>query len=188
MGQDRLRRLDKNDCALVVVDIQERLMPQIHEHERVDAQSAKLIQGAKIVGIPIVWTEQYRKGLGGTTKAVIDAIGDAAEPMEKMAFGCLDDDAVREKVKALGKKALILCGIEAHICVAQTALRALDDGYTVVLAEDAVSSRKAKDCETGIARLRQAGVVPATVEMLFMEWMRVAGTPTFKQMLPLLKD
>jgi nicotinamidase-related amidase len=188
MSENGFRRLDKDNCALVVVDIQERLMPQIHEHARVNAQSAKLIQGANILDIPIIWTEQYRKGLGGTTPEVIAAIGDAAEPMEKMTFGCLDDDTVRDRVASLGRKTLVLCGIEAHICVAQTALRAMDDGYQVVLVEDAVSSRRARDCETGIARLRQAGVVPATVEMLFMEWMQVAGTTTFKKMLPLLKD
>jgi nicotinamidase-related amidase len=180
-------RLDPDATLLLVIDIQERLMPQIHERERVDAQCSKLIRGAKVLGIPIVWTEQYRKGLGPSTDAVIEAVGDATEPMEKMAFGSLDDDAVRSKVVALGRKNLVLCGIEAHICVTQTALRGIEEGYNVVLAEDAVSSRRAGDCETGIARMRNAGVVPANVEMLFMEWLKVAGTDRFKQILPIIK-
>lgn len=179
--------LNPEDCALLVVDIQERLMPQIFEHERINRQCAKLIEGAKIVDIPIVWTEQYKKGLGETTPEIRAAIGDAAKPMEKLAFGCLDDDAVKAHIEHLRRQTLIVCGIEAHICVTQTVLRAIGQGYVVALVEDAVSSRKASDRDTGIARMRQAGAIPATMEMLFMEWLQVAGTDNFKKMLPLLK-
>lgn len=187
MSQDGMRHLNKDDCLLMVVDIQERLLPSIHDHERVNSQAVKLIQGAKILGVPIVWTEQYKKGLGESSPEIREAIGDAAQPLEKMTFGCLADEGIAAEVKRQNKKAAILCGIETHICVMQTAFSALDSGLTVAIAEDAVSSRRPNDHETGIARMRGAGVVPATVEMLFMEWMGVAGTDTFKKILPLLK-
>ncbi len=187
MGSTSPLRIDKDDCALMVVDIQDRLLPAIHEHERLIAQSARLIQGARLLGVPIVWTEQYRQGLGPSNAAIIEAIGEAASPLEKMTFGCLDDDGVRAEVERLARPTLILCGIEAHICVAQTALRGLEMGHRVAVAEDAVSSRRAADREVGLARMRQAGAIPANVEMLLMEWMRVAGTETFRRMLPLLK-
>ncbi len=188
MSQNASHRIRKEDCALMVVDLQDRLLPAIHEHERVSAQAVKLIEGAKIIGVPIVWTEQYKKGLGDSSPEIKRAIGDAAKPLEKMTFGCLDDDGIKKQVNNLGRKTLVLCGIEAHVCVLQTALRALDDGMKVVLAEDAVSSRKASDCSAGIARMYREGVIPATVEMLLMEWMQVAGTETFKKVLPLLKS
>jgi nicotinamidase-related amidase len=188
MSEDRMRHLKKDDCLLMVVDIQERLLPAIYEADRVSRQSVKLIEGAKILGVPIVWTEQYKKGLGESTPEIRQAIGDSAKPLEKLTFGCLADEGIAAEVQRQGRKAVVLCGIETHICVMQTAFSALDKGLTVALAEDAVSSRRAGDHETGLARMRAAGVVPATVEMLFMEWMEVAGTDTFKRMLPLLKN
>lgn len=188
MSNAASHRIEPEDCALMVVDIQERLMPRIHNHERVGRQCVKLIKGAKIVGVPIVWTEQYRKGLGPTNPEIAEAIGDAAEPLEKMTFGCLADDAIRARTLELKRKYLILCGIESHICVLQTALHALDEGMVPVLVEDAVSSQRVPDRDAALARMRQAGVIPATVEMLLMEWLKVAGTPAFKQALPLLKE
>lgn len=187
MGSGSSNRLTRDDTTLLVVDVQARLMPQIHESERVNAQCVKLIEGAKVLGIPIVWTEQYKKGLGDSTAEIIAAVGDAARPMEKLEFGCLDNAAVLEAVKALGRPNLVLCGIEAHICVTQTALRGLEEGLNIVVAEDAVSSRRERDAEIGIARMRKAGAVPANVEMLLMEWLGAAGTPEFKQILPIIK-
>ncbi|MBI1783517.1 isochorismatase family protein [Candidatus Sumerlaeota bacterium] len=187
MAFGKSHRIEKDDSVVMVVDIQERLLPAIHEHERMSAQSAKLIQGARVIGVPIIWTEQYKKGLGETAPAIKEAIGGAAEPLEKMTFGCLDYEGIKRAFDALHRHTLILCGIEAHVCVLQTALKGLDDGLRVVLAEDAVSSRKPADCGAGIARMYKEGVVPATVEMLLMEWMKVAGTDTFKKVLPIIK-
>jgi len=163
-------------------------MPTIDERERVVRRCVRLIRGARILGVPILWTEQYRKGLGPTVPEIVEAIGDAAAPMEKMHFGCLDDEAVRGRVEATRRRTLALCGIEAHVCIMNTALRALEDGMRVAVAEDAVGSRRASDRETALRRMTQAGVIPATVEMLLMEWMRESGTPRFKKVLPLLKD
>lgn len=188
MSSEHSRRIDVQECAILVIDMQERLLPAMHDPEGCSAQCVKLIQGAKTLGVPILWTEQYRKGLGPTVPEIAEAIGDAASPMEKMCFGCLDNESIRSSVEKLGRSHLVLCGIESHVCVLQTALHAMELGLKPVLAEDAVSSRRATDRAAGIARLYQAGVIPGTVEMLLMEWLRVAGTDTFKKMLPLFKS
>lgn len=181
-------RLDSQQALLMVVDPQVRLLPQIDRAERVVERSRILIEAAKILDIPIVWTEQYRKGLGETDPVIVEAIGDAAQPLEKLAFGCFGDETIARAVEAAGRRQLILCGIETHVCVLQTALAALDRDYDVFLAEDAISSRRASDRDTALRRMAQAGAVPASVEMLIMESLVVAGTPQFKASLPLLKD
>lgn len=184
-------QLDPGRALLVVVDLQERLLPAIAESGRVVTRSVVLIRAARALGIPLLWTEQYKKGLGETVPEVVEAIGDAARPMEKVAFGCLGDagfaQAASEQQKA-GRGQMILVGIETHVCVLQTALKALAEGWTVYLAEDALGSRRASDRETALRRLTQAGAVPATVEMLIMEALGVAQGEKFKAILPLLKE
>ena len=184
-------QLNPAHALLMVVDLQERLLPVIHDRDRVVARTRVLIQAAIILGLPILWTEQYKKGLGATVPAVAEAIGDIARPLEKMAFGCLGDAAIAKAVgdlDAAGRKQIILCGIETHVCILQTALQALGTGHTVFVAEDATGSRRANDRETALRRLTQAGAVPATVEMLIMEALAVAGGENFKAILPLLKE
>jgi nicotinamidase-related amidase len=181
-------RFDPSNALLLVVDLQEKLLPAIDGGERVVGRCATMIRAARLIGIPIVWTEQYRKGLGGTVAAIVEAIGEAAAPMEKMTFGCLSCEAVREAVRLDGRKQIVLVGIEAHVCVLQTALEAIEGGWRVFAAEDAVGSRRASDRETALRRMTQAGVVPATVEMLLMEGLREAGTAEFKSALSLLKE
>jgi nicotinamidase-related amidase len=185
---DKPIQLDPAQALLVVVDLQERLLPAIDENERVVKRSLVLIQAAKVLGIPILWTEQYKKGLGETVAPVREAIGDAARPMEKTAFGCLSDKAIAEAAGATGRRQMILAGVEAHVCVMQTALRALTEGWTVFLAEDAVGSRRPSDRETGIRRMTQAGCVPATTEMLIMEALGCGQGERFKAVLPLVKE
>ena len=180
--------LRANQVLLMVVDLQERLLPAIDLRERVLARSILLIRALKILGAPMIWTEQYRKGLGPTDPAIVEAIGDAAQPLEKTAFGCLDDPTIRLACESTGRAQLILCGIETHVCILQTALRALEAGLQVYIAEDAVGSRRPGDRETALRRLAQAGAVPATVEMLIMELLGVAQGERFKAVLPLLKQ
>ena len=180
-------RLSVQNALLMVVDLQDRLLPTIHDNQAILGRSGIMIQAARILGIPIVWTEQYRRGLGPTNPAIAEAIGDAAVPMEKMAFGCLGDAAIAEAVRTSGRAQLILVGIETHVCIMQTALAALEDGLQVFLAEDAISSRRASDRETALRRMVQAGAIPASVEMLIMESLVVAGGEKFKAILPLLK-
>lgn len=180
-------RLSPDYALLMVVDLQERLLPVIDGWEAVVARSEVMIKAARILGIPILWTEQYRKGLGQTDPAIAGAIGEAVEPLEKMAFGCLGDPAIAEAVRASGRTQLILVGIETHVCILQTALAAIEADMQVFLAEDAISSRRASDCEVALRRMAQAGAIPASVEMLIMESLGVAGGEKFKAILPLLK-
>lgn len=186
---------DSTKALLMVIDIQERLTPSIDEHERVVQRTNILIRAARVLGMPIMLTEQYKKGLGPTIPIIDAALHDDAQPTakllgpyEKLAFGCLGDDAIAQALSCSGKQHLLLCGIETHVCVLQTALKALADGYVVFLAEDALGSRRASDRETALRRMIQAGAIPATVEMLVMEALFEAKGDSFKQILPLLKD
>lgn len=175
------------NALLLVVDIQERLLPHIHEREEMLRRAVVLIGAAKILGIPIVWAEQYRKGLGQTDPAIVTAIGGAATPIEKITFGCLADFNLKQAIEATGRKQIILCGIETHVCILQTALAALEGGFEVFIAEDATSSRRASDRDSALRRLAQAGAIPATVEMLIMEALVEARGEKFKAILPLVK-
>lgn len=181
-------RLDFARAMLLVVDLQERLLPIIHEHEVVVARSAVMIRAARTLGLPIVWTEQYRKGLGPTVEPIVEALAGAAEPLEKLSFGCFGDPAVLAAARATGREQLVICGIEAHVCVLQTALHGLELGWQVFVPHDGVGSRRPADRDAALDRMTQAGVVPASVEMLIMEALGVAGGETFKAILPLLKD
>jgi len=182
------KQLDPTCALLVVIDLQDKILPHIHRWEQVVKRACLFIRAAKIIGIPILWSEQYRKGLGNTVEAITDAIGDAAVPMEKMAFGCLCDDAINEAAIGSGCRQLILCGIESHVCVLQTVMKALEDDWDVFLLVDAMSSRHQSDHEIGIKRMIQAGAVPTTAEMLIMESLMMAGGERFKAILPMLKD
>jgi nicotinamidase-related amidase len=181
-------QLHPENALLMVVDLQERLLPAIHENEKILRRGEVLIRAARILNIPILWTEQYRKGLGPTDPLIAAALEGTARPLEKMAFGCFNDEAILRAAQATEREQLILCGIETHVCILQTALAALDDDWDVFVAEDAVSSRRPADRDAALRRMTQAGAVPATAEMLIMEALGEAGGPAFKAILPLLKD
>lgn len=181
---DPLRMLAaREDCVLLVVDLQQRLLPHIHDHERVVANTEKLVRFARLVGIPVLCTEQEK--LGDTAAAVRAALG-AEAPIRKLAFGCFGCGPFREALAALGRKTLVVAGIEAHICVAQTVLEALPD-HTVQVVADAVSSRTAENRRVALDRFRQVGAVVTSTEMFLYEVMRRAGTEEFRAVLPLVK-
>jgi nicotinamidase-related amidase len=179
--QDFLLRRD--DCVLAVVDVQERLLPHIHDGAAVVANIVKLARFARIVGMPILWAEQEK--LGPTVPAIRAELADL-EPCGKAEFGCLGCAGFQERLASLGRNTLVLCGIEAHICVAQTALQALPE-YRVHVVADAVGSRAPASREIALARLRQAGATVTCVEMFFYEVLRKAGTDEFRAVLPLVK-
>ena len=177
------RPLKREDCVLVVIDAQEKLLPVIHEREEVVANIAKLVKFAAIVGLPVVVTEQMK--LGATVPEAAPPAG--GEPaIAKVSFDCFGCDDFAQKIKGLKRKTLILTGVEAHICVFQTALNALDD-YRVQVVGDAVSSRTPRNRDLALARLRHAGCVVTTTEMFIYEILRQAGTDEFKATLPLVK-
>ena len=199
--------LKRDDAVLVVIDVQERLLPFIHESELTVRQIVRLVRGFHILGLPILVTEQYRKGIGPTDARVVDALvrpesvdeplppiyagGDdrpaprapplAFQPLEKMTFSCAEHPPFMEALRATGRRQVLLCGIESHVCVLQTALQLVERGFDVFLAADAVSSRSPRNVEIALRRMEHEGVHLTSVEAGIFEMMHVSGTPEFKQ-------
>jgi nicotinamidase-related amidase len=179
-------RLTRAKAGLVVVDVQERLLPAIFEQQRVVQNTVRLIQGAAILQVPIFATEQYRKGLGPTVPEVAGAIPGFA-PMEKLAFSACGAAGFIPALKKRKVSEAILCGIEAHVCVSQTCLDLLEKGFRVFVVADAVSSRTPENYRFGLDRMRAAGAVIVSTEMVLFELLEQAGTDEFKQVLTLVK-
>ena len=180
-------RFSPDHTALLVVDMQEKLLPHIHEHEKVLGQCCRLAEGAGTVGLPRLVTEQYRKGLGVTVESLASRLEEPAVLCEKMRFSA-DVEPVRQVLTRQQVRAVVLCGIESHVCVLQTALDLMERGLVVAVAADATGSRRPADRDWALQRMAQAGVVPVTVESLLLELVREAGTPLFKAILPLIRE
>jgi len=180
--------LEPDNCALIVVDIQERLLPPIFERERLIRNSQLLIRLASIFGIPAVISTQYAKGLGSTVSDIGTLLPDA-RPLDKVEFGCFNNQGFCSAVRSLPgqRNTMLLCGMESHICVTQTALGALNSGYIVHVASDAVSSRTEWNWKIGLDRMRTAGAIISSTEMMIYELMRKSDSAGFKQMLQYLK-
>jgi len=178
--------ITKEAAALVVIDVQEKLFAHMAEKEKLTENLTKLIQFARIIKIPIVLTEQYPKGLGPTIPQ-IKALAPNLQPIEKLEFSCFGSQKFRETFATTQVKTLILSGIEAHICVAQTAIEGLENGFRTCVVEDATSSRNPEDKATAIQRMRQNGVTVVSTEMLIYELLKKAGTPEFRETLKLVK-
>jgi nicotinamidase-related amidase len=182
------RLLDAAQCVLTVVDIQEKLLPPIFNKEAMVRNSQLLIRLAKILSIPAMVTTQYSKGLGGTVPEIASLLAEV-RAIDKMEFGCFGSDEFRSGLRKLpgNRNTLLLCGMEAHICVTQTALGALNDGYLVHVASDAVGSRSESNWKVGLERMRDAGAVISSTEMMMYELLRCSGTKEFKELLPFIK-
>src|SRR5208283_3115547 len=161
------RPLQVEQCALVVVDIQERLLPPIFNKETMVKNSQLLIRLAKILSIPVMVTTQYVKGLGGTIPEIASLLADVTA-IDKLEFSCFGSDVFCSRLKSLpgSRNTVLLCGMEAHICVMQTALGALNEGYLVHVATDAIGSRVRWNWEIGMDRMRASGAVISTTEMM----------------------
>ena len=184
--QKESHRLTRTRAGLVVVDIQQRLLPAIFERERVVQNAVRLVQGATILRVPIVVTEQYRKGLGPTAPEVAAVIPGFA-PLEKLAFSACGADGFISALESKQISDAILCGIEAHVCVTQTCLGLVEKGFRVFVVADAISSRTAENYRLGVERMRGAGAVIVSTEMVLFELLGQAGTAAFKQILGLVK-
>jgi nicotinamidase-related amidase len=182
------RPLEVSQCALVVVDIQQKLLPPIFNQEELVRNSQLLVRLAKILSLPIMLTTQYSKGLGATVPEIASLL-DGTPAIDKVEFGCFGSNQFRSALKALpgDRNTVLLCGMEAHICVMQTALGALNEGYLVHVASDAVGSRAEWNWKIGLDRMRDAGAVISSTEMMMYELLRCSGTPAFKELLPYLK-
>jgi isochorismate hydrolase len=186
MANDRIPRLSSEHAQLLVVDIQEKLLPHIHEHEAVTANAAKMIQAANALEVPVTVSEQYVKGLGPSASSILEAAGDAPR-FEKMAFSFCGDEACRARVKSVIRSQILLIGIEAHVCVQQTALDLLEMQMQPFVLADAVGSRRALDYAAALERMRSAGAVVTTVESAIFELVKEAGTERFKRILPIVR-
>jgi nicotinamidase-related amidase len=182
------RPLDGDRCVLLVVDIQEKLLPPIFEKERLVRNSQLLIRLARILDMPIVATTQYAKGLGKTVPEIASLLPES-DTIDKLEFSCFGSDAFCSQLKRLpgNRNTVLLCGMESHICVTQTALGALREGYLVHVASDAVSSRTEWNWKIGLDRMRAADAVISSTEMMIYELLRRSGGEAFKELLPHLK-
>ncbi len=182
------RPLEAEQCALVVIDIQEKLLPPIFQKEQLVRNAQLLIRAAGILKIPALVSTQYAKGLGATVPEVASLLA-GTEAIDKTMFSCFGSDVFCTLLKRLPgqRNTLLLCGMESHICVTQTALAALREGYLVHVASDAVSSRTEWNWKIGLDRMRAAGAVISSTEMMIYELMRASSSAPFKELLPHLR-
>jgi len=183
-----LRPLEAHQCALVVIDIQERLLPPIFRKDDLLGNAQLLLRAAIILKIPVLVTTQYAKGLGKTVPEILSLLP-GIEAIDKTPFSCFGSEAFCSVLKRQPgqRNTLLLCGMESHICVTQTALGALRDGYLVHVASDAVSSRTEWNWKIGLDRMRAAGAIISSTEMMIYELMRSSSSAAFKELLPHLK-
>jgi len=178
--------LRAESAGLVVVDVQGKLATLMHEREELYRNLQILIRGARVLELPVFWLEQYPEGLGPTIPEVADLLTDL-EPLPKVVFSGWGQGEFVRQVRASGRKQLILCGLESHICVYQTTRDLLDRGYHVEIAADAVSSRTAQNRDIGIQRMAALGAEITSVEMALFEMLREASGPQFKEIARLVK-
>ncbi len=180
--------LSAEDCVLVVIDIQEKLLPPIFNKEQLVRNSQLLIHLANLLKIPAFVTTQYSKGLGGTVPEIAGLL-DGTRVHDKLEFSCFGSEPFCSDLKSLpaNRNTVLVCGMEAHICVTQTVLAALNRGYLVHVPADAIGSRTEANWNIGLRRMEAAGAVISSTEMMMYELMRASGTPVFKEMLKHLK-
>jgi nicotinamidase-related amidase len=171
--------LDRTKALLLIVDIQERLVPAMDQREKVYANCLHIIEAAKLLAVPVLVTEQYSKGLGPTVSEIRDALP-RYEPIEKITFDCCRGEGFLDRVASFYKSQIILTGMETHVCVLQTCLSLLQEGYTVHLVSDAVCSRKKDDHRAAGEMMRDAGAVINCTETVLFQLIEKAGTPEFK--------
>ncbi|HTL59093.1 MAG TPA: hydrolase [Candidatus Limnocylindrales bacterium] len=186
MTNQKSDRVQRAHAGLIVVDMQERLLPAMFERDRLVQNVLLLVKGSTILGIPLFATEQYRKGLGPTVPEIGGVVSEFA-PVEKMAFSAAGADGFLNSLRQRKLSETILCGIEAHVCVSQTCLDLLAEGLRVFVVADAVSSRTAENHRIGLDRMRDAGALIVSTEMILFELVEKAGTDEFKQILSLVK-
>lgn len=179
-------KMKRSQSLALIIDDQVRLLPSITDSELMLQNTRTFIQGLKILEVPMMITQQYTKGLGMSDPSIFQC-AETTEYLEKRSFSCWGDETIRQKIQDSGCRQIILCGIETHICVLQTALDLLHAGYEVILVEDCVSSRKLSDKETALKRMMQEGVVLTSYESLLFELMETSLYPRFKEISNLIK-
>ena len=180
-------RISRDKTMLVVIDLQERMIPAMYKSGSVVAESAKLIKGFETIGCPVLITQQYTKGLGESVSEIREAL-ETFSYIEKSSYSAMAEPSFVNTLEKSGRKTVVLCGVEAHVCVLQTALDMLEAGYEVFLATDAISSRKESDEESAVKRMMHSGIMPTTVESVLFELLENdSKSETFKAISRLVK-
>lgn len=182
-------RLKPENCCAIVVDYQERLVPAMHGREQLIEQSRKLLKGLELLGIPMIVTEQYPKGLGSTVAEIKDVVP-SAEFFAKTAFSALGSQEVAERLKQFkteGRENVLICGIEGHVCVFQTAIDVIDAGMNAVFVSDCITSRSLSDYMTAMMRAEREGVNFASAEMVLFELIGAKEHEHFKAISAIVK-
>ncbi len=182
--------LDQASSQLLVVDVQERLIPAMRRKQATISCCQRLLEGARRLSVPITLSEQYPRGLGATIPEIHKAAGNEAVVLEKITFSCWRDPGLRDRLSALreaGRNQVVVVGMETHVCVAQTVLDLVAEGFQPFVVADGVTSRTKANRKLGLRRMAQAGVQVVSSEMVLFEWLGRAGTPEFKDVQRLIK-
>lgn len=177
--------LTKEEAVLVIIDVQGKLAQIVDESELVIQGIVNVVKGANVLDVPVLWLEQYPKGLGPTVTAIADEI--KGEPIEKITFSAYETEAFRQQLEALGRKKVLIAGIETHICVYQTAAQLLEAGYDVEVLADCVSSRTKGNREVGLQKMLQLGAKVTSVETALFEMQQIAKGDAFKTISSIIK-
>ena len=179
-------RIKKENTIGVIIDIQSRLFPFIKDNEQLTRNTSILIQGLRALDIQLVVTQQYTKGLGETIPEIAEVLGEFKH-IEKTAFSCCDEPRFNEDMALASKIYVVVCGIEAHVCVMQTVNDLIGQGYIPVVVEDCIGSRKFNDKRIAVERMRQSGAIITTYESILFELLKYSGTDQFREISKLVK-
>jgi nicotinamidase-related amidase len=174
------RLLDRDRSLLLVIDLQESYRGKLHREEFAIAAARRLLEAAGILGVPVVATEQYPKGLGATRGEIAEKLPAGTAVLEKTSFSALGAPAIADAIEHSGRTQIVVAGIETHVCVGQTVHDLLERGYAVHAVRDAITARFPLEDETGFAKLVGSGAVPTTTECALFEWLVDARSPEFK--------
>ncbi len=182
-------KLERGNTSLLIIDIQERLAAAMQAPglERIVKNTGVLMEGAKALGMPVLITEQYPKGLGPTMPVLRDALPAESLPVSKTAFSCLGADEVAQKLRDSGRKQVLITGMETHVCVFQTVRDLVAGGYQPFVVRDAVLSRTQENYDVGLSLMKEAGATITSTEAALFDLLGAAGTPEFKKLSPLIK-
>jgi nicotinamidase-related amidase len=178
--------LKKEKSALLIIDLQEKILPVVNNYEMVLQNTIKLIKGFRVLNLPIFFTEQYPKGLGQTSELILDQL-EGYNAIQKMSFSCFGAEDLFERLNTQKLTQIVVCGIESHVCVQQTVLDLLANDFQVNLVADAVSSRKLIDYEIALNRMQSKGAEVTTTESVLFELLEVCGTPDSKEISKIVK-
>ena len=182
--------LARDKSQLLIIDVQDKLLAAVSGADRVLDRCVRLVQAAKALSVPITVSQQYPAGLGPTADALRDALGNAGPILDKVEFSCLRNEALRERlhdIRRRGRPQVVIGGIEAHVCVTQTAIDLEEQGFEAFVVADAVASRSKTSRKLALTRLLKAGADVVDSEMVVFEWLERAGTPEFKELQGLVK-